>query len=237
MRTKMSWVVCVVAVLALVATQCKKSTPEPAAETPPGPSAEPPPVEAPAVEAPPAETPAAETPALEADKPAETTEPAAETPAAEVEAPAAAAKPELAQAGFQTPSKLGEALAAAVASDDPAIAASFFPSDELLASSIVCKEKNPATEVAQQRARLAAKLADIRQEGLKLAWSGIPNSPHKVTLAAGVEQGGCTPKLALTVQAFRFDFKVKVGEKTETIHEDVKLMRFGPEGRWYLVEF
>lgn len=138
-----------------------------------------------------------------------------------------------------TPEGVGQAFVAAVNAGDKAAIAALYPTDDAINAAVECSGENELLKrIAQNRERMQREL-DGDLKGMTMEWVGIDTSKasEAQTMAVGSERDGCKAKVAITMQRFRFKFKMSKEGRTEEESEGVQLVQFGEGQPWYIFRF
>ena len=137
--------------------------------------------------------------------------------------------------GSATPSEAIKGVIDAMGAGDAAAAASYFPSDEVLAGAIDCgPEGRIIADVVKARDGMKKDADEIKGEGATLRY--ISSGPgESKSIAKGATMEGCTAKVDITVIEYTFKFEMTKGDKKREREKTKPIAQFGESG-WYVME-
>ncbi len=137
--------------------------------------------------------------------------------------------------GSKTPPDAIKGVIEALSAGDAAAAASYFPSDEVLANALDCgPEGRIIADVVKARDGMKKDADEIKAEGASLKYiSSGPGEPKSI--AKGTTMEGCTAKVDITVIEYTFKFEMSKGDKKREREKTKPVAQFGNSG-WYVME-
>ena len=138
--------------------------------------------------------------------------------------------------GSATPSEAIKGVIDAMGAGDAAAAASYFPSDEVLAGAIDCgPEGRIIADVVKARDGMKKDADEMKGEGVTLKFLSAGASGAPKSIAKGETMDGCTAKVDITVVEYTFKFEMTKGDKKREREKTKPIAQFGESG-WYVME-
>lgn len=137
--------------------------------------------------------------------------------------------------GSKNPADAIKGVIESLGAGDAAAAASYFPSDDVLAKALDCgPEGRLIAEVAKARDGMKKDADEIKAEGATLRYiSSGPGAPRSIAKGETIE--GCTAKVDITVIEYTFKFEMSKGDKKREREKTKPVAQFGDSG-WYVME-
>lgn len=137
--------------------------------------------------------------------------------------------------GSKNPADAIKGVIESLGAGDAAAAASYFPSDDVLAKALDCgPEGRLIAEVVKARDGMKKDADEIKAEGATLRYiSSGPGAPKSIAKGETIE--GCTAKVDITVIEYTFKFEMSKGDKKREREKTKPVAQFGDSG-WYVME-